>query len=141
MFYLDANNFIHQMDYNFSAGKWNMGYLLGEGYNSTPASSNSCLSAMYYYWSTCPNVIIVAFQDEEGYVQIRNSTPPKGTLTQIGPTLNPVMGTGLALQPFLRNGSLDQINLYSQNLGLNMSLSIWNSTSNGLSIILRQALC
>ena len=100
--------------------------------------ANSSLTAMYNQCSRCANTTIIAFQDENGFVQIGNLTSGGWTLTQLGSTLDPLIGTGLALQPFYLNGSADQINLYHQTSDLNLSLSSWNPPSKnhqGLSTI------
>lgn len=92
---------------------------------------------MYNQCSRCANTTIIAFQDENGFVQIGNLTSGGWTLNQLGSALDPEMGTGLALQPFYINGSEDQINLYHQTSDLNLSLASWNPPSNnhqGLSI-------
>ena len=99
--------------------------------------ANSSLTAMYNQCSHCPNTTIIAFQDENGFVQIGNLTSDGWTFTQLGSALDPEIGTGLALQPFYLNGSEDQINLYHQTSKLNLSLSSWNPPSKnngGLSI-------
>ena len=86
---------------------------------------NSSLAAMYNQCNRCANTTIISFQDNNGFVQIGNLTSDGWSLTQLGPALNPEIGTGLALQPFYRNGSEDQINLYHQKSSLNMSLASW----------------
>lgn len=88
--------------------------------------ANSSLTAMYNQCSRCANTTIIAFQDENGFVQIGNLTSGGWTLTQLGSALDPAIGTGLALQPFYLTGSEDQINLYHQTSDLNLSLSSWN---------------
>ena len=84
---------------------------------------------MYNQCSRCANTTIIAFQDENGLVQIGNLTSGGWTLTQLGSALDPEMGTGLALQPFYLHGSEDQINLYHQTSNLNLSLTSWNPPS------------
>lgn len=104
---------------------------------------NSSLSAMYNWCILCANTTLIAFQDENGFVQIGNLTLDGWTLKQWGQGLKPVLGTGLALHPFYRHDSIDQINLYYQNSNLNMVLSIWNTGSEnqrGLSIIFRPSM-
>ena len=97
---------------------------------------NSSLTAMYNQCSRCANTTIIAFQDENGFVQIGNLTSNGWTLTQLGSALDPEMGTGLALQHHYFSGFEDKINLYHQMSNLNMSLSIWTSDSTaGLSIV------
>ena len=93
---------------------------------------------MYNQCSRCANTTIIAFQDENGFIQIGNLTSGGWTLTQLGSALDPEMGTGLALQPFYLNGSEDIINLYHQTSNLNLSLSAWTPPSQnniGLSIL------
>lgn len=87
--------------------------------------ANSSLAAMYNQCRLCANTTIIAFQDKNGFIQIGNLTSGGWALTQLGPALDPVIGTGLALQPFYLNGSADQINLYHQRSDLNMSLASW----------------
>ena len=79
---------------------------------------------MYHQCSLCPNTTIIAFQNENGFVQIGNLTSRGWALTQLGPANNPAIGTGLALQPFRWNEFPDQVNLYHQSSDLNMSLSV-----------------
>lgn len=85
--------------------------------------ANSSLAAMYNQCRLCANTTIIAFQDKNGFIQIGNLTSGGWALTQLGPALDPGIGTGLALQPFYLNGSADQINLYHQRSDLNMSLA------------------
>jgi hypothetical protein len=120
VFYVDANYVIHDIQYNFSMESWSAGTISSQGYTICP---NSSLSAMYNQCSLCANTKIVAFQDENGFVQVANLTTGGWTLTQVN--LDPLMGTGLALQPFYRLGLEDQINLYHQKADLNMSLASW----------------
>lgn len=124
VFYLDVNNLIHDISYTPSAGKWNLGVLSDQGYTAMPDSS---LAAMYNQCRLCANTTIIAFQDKNGFVQIGNLTSDGWILTQLGSALDPEIGTGLALQPFYRNGSKDQINLYHQKSNLNMSLASWTA--------------
>ena len=56
-------------------------------------------------------------------MQVGNLTASGWTLTPVN--LNPLMGTGLALQPFYLVGMEDQVNLYHQKADLNMSLASW----------------
>ena len=129
------------MSYTALTGKWNLGALSDQGYTAMP---NSSLTAMYNQCKLCANTTIIAFQDENGFVQIGNSTSGGWTLTQLGPALDPEMGTGLALQPFYRNGLEDQINLFHQKSDLNMSLASWKPAfinNGGLSIISHPFFC
>ena len=99
---------------------------------------NSSLAAMYNQCKMCANTTLIAFQDKNGFVQIGNLTSEGWALTQLGPALDPEMGTGLALQPFYRNGLADRINLYYQKSNLSMNLASWRlaSANNGsLSIV------
>ena len=125
MFYLDANNLIHDNSYNSSTGKWDLGALSYQGYTAMP---NSSLTAIYNQCKLCANTTIIAFQDENGFVQIGNLTSGGWTLTQLGPALRPEMGTGLALQPFYRNGLEDQINLFHQQSNLTSFLLLMLET-------------
>ena len=84
---------------------------------------------MYDQCSRCSNNTLIAFQDENGAVQVGNHTLKGWTKSQLGAALDPVVGTGLALQPFHRMGQQDQINLYHQKSGLNLSLASWNPPS------------
>lgn len=101
--------------------------------------ANSSLSAMYNWCELCANTIIIAFQDENGFVKIGNFTSDGWTLKALGQDLNPALGTGLALQPFYRSGLADQINLYYQKSVLNMALASRPGSANpsSLSTILR----
>lgn len=87
--------------------------------------SNSSLSALYDQCRLCANTTLIAFQDENGYVQIGNFTSAGWTLTQLGAALRPIMGTGLALQTFYRKGLRDQINLYHQKSNFKIGLACW----------------
>jgi len=129
VFYVDANYVIHDIKYNFSMESWSAGTISSQGYTTCP---NSSLSAMYNQCSLCANTKIVAFQDENGFVQVANLTTGGWTLTQVN--LDPLIGTGLALQPFYRLGLEDQINLYHQKADLNMSLASWKpaQVNNGI---------
>ena len=66
---------------------------------------NSSLAAMYNQCDLCANTTIIAFQDENGFIQIGNLTSNRWTLGQMGAALDPGMGTGLALQPFYLRGA------------------------------------
>ncbi len=68
----------------------------------------------------------MVYQDTNGFVQFANLTTSGWELTQL--SVNPVANTGLALQPFPRTGTEDQINLYYQMSSLNLSLATWTST-------------
>ena len=85
---------------------------------------------MYSQCSRCANTTIIAFQDENGFVQIGNLTSAGWILTQLGSALDPAMGTGLALQPFYFSGREDQINVYHQKSNLNMTLACWSPAPN-----------
>ena len=126
VFYLDGNNLIHDITYTPATGKWVPGALSGRGYTTMP---NSSLAAMYNQCNLCANTTIIAFQDENGFVQIGNLTSNGWTLRQLGAALDPEMGTGLALQPFYLSGLEDQINLYHQKSDLNISLASWKPAS------------
>lgn len=129
------NNLIHDILYTSATRKWNLGALSDRGYKAMP---NSSLTAMYNQCRFCANTTMIVFQDENGFVQFGNLTSAGWTLTQLGPTLDPELGTGLALQPFYINGSADRINLYHQSSDLNMSLASWipASANNGGSLII-----
>lgn len=122
MFYLDVNNLIHDVSYSPSTSRWASGTLSDQGYT---AMANSSLAALYHQCRLCPNTTTIAFQDTNGFVQIGSPTSRGWALTQLGPALDPAMGTGLALQPFYRNGTADELDLYSQNSSLNLILSKW----------------
>ena len=105
---------------------------------------NSSLTAMYSQCNLCANTTIIAFQDENGLVQIGNLASGGWTLTQLGPALDPDMGAELILQLFYLNRSEDQINLYYKKSDLNMSLASWKPAfeNNGvLSIIPHPIFC
>ncbi|KAL8718190.1 MAG: hypothetical protein Q9225_004652 [Loekoesia sp. 1 TL-2023] len=123
IFFLDDNNTIHDSIYTPSTGRWKSGALSSQGYTTMP---NSSLAAMYHECSLCANTTIITFQAENGAVQIGNLTSNGWTRTQLGAALDPAMGTGLALQPFKLVGREDQINLYHQKSGLNLSLASWH---------------
>jgi hypothetical protein len=122
VFYVDANYLIHDIQYNFVMKSWSAGTISSKGYTTSP---NSSLSAMYNQCGLCANTTIVAFQDVNGFVQVANLTAGGWTLTQVN--LDPLIGTGLALQPFYKSGFEDQINLYHQKADLIMSLASWKS--------------
>ena len=78
---------------------------------------------MYHWCLFCSNTTIIAFQDENGFLQIGNLTFSGWTLNQLGQALEPVMGTGLALH---YSGARDQINLFYQKSSLNLAQASWN---------------
>ncbi len=86
---------------------------------------NTSLAALYNECTLCVNSTIIAYQDENGFVQIGNLTFDGWTLRQLGAALDPAMGTGLALQPFFRIEKTDQINLYHQKSNLSIALASW----------------
>lgn len=134
VFYLDSNNLIHDVSYT-PTGNWSPGAISGQGYT---AMSNSSLAAMYNQCSHCANTTILAFQDENGDVQIGNLTSDGWTLTQLGSALDPKIGTGLALQPFYLSTLENQINLFHQKSNLNLSFASWKPDLNnngGLSML------
>ena len=128
VFYLNDSDIIHDVNYTPSTDNWTSGTLADQGYTAMP---NSSLSAMYNQCELCANTTIIAFQDMNGFVQISNLTSDGWTLVQLGPDLDPEIGTALALQPFYRSGLEDQINLYYQKSNLNMSLASWQPVSQG----------
>lgn len=128
VFYLNNSDVIHDVSYTASTG-WTSGRLADRGYTSMP---NSSISAMYNQCRLCANTTIIAFQDTNGFFQIGNLTSDGWTLEQLGPDLEPEIGTALALQPFYRSGSEDRINLYYQKSNLNMSLAGWHVVSPGI---------
>lgn len=71
MFYLNAKNLIHDISYNSSTGEWSLGALSYQGYTAMP---NSSLTAMYHQCKLGANTTIIAFQNENGFVQIGNLT-------------------------------------------------------------------
>lgn len=99
-----------------------MGDLPSQGYTAMP---NSSLAAMYDQCGDCANTTLVAFQDENGLVQVGNLTSDGWILTQLGSSLDPQMGTGIALHPLYLNNSNYQINIFHQKSYLNMSLACW----------------
>ena len=123
MFYFDVNNLIQGIGWDNFTDEWNVGGISDQRYAAMPNSSSA---AMYNQCKGCANTTIIAFQDKNGFVQIGNLTSGGWTLTQLGTALDPEIGTGLALQPFYRNGSgEDQINLYHQKSDLLMGLASW----------------
>jgi hypothetical protein len=80
---------------------------------------------MYNQCLLCDNGTLIAFQDESGSVQLADFTFGRWSLTELGQEMHPSSGTGLALQPFYRVGEPDQVNLYYQKTGLNLSLASW----------------
>lgn len=86
---------------------------------------NSSLTVMYNQCKLCANTTIIAFQDKNGFIQIGNLTTHGWVLTQLGPDLEPEMGTALALAPFYSKGEMDQLNLYYQKSYLVMNLASW----------------
>ena len=124
------NNLVHDIIYTGSTGDWSAGTVSVNGYTTMP---NSSLSAMYNWCRLCANNTIIAFQDENGFVQIGNHTSRGWNLNQLGPALKPVMGTGLALH---YTGEEYQINLFYQKSFLNLSMACFNPKNpDGLSTI------
>ena len=121
--YLDIDNVVRDLIYTVE-GDWRSGNLSDYGYI---AMSNSSLAVMYNQCELCANTTIIAFQNANGYIQIGNFTLNGWVTTQLGSTLNPYVGTGLALQPFYKNGTADQINLFFQNQQHNLTLVSFNS--------------
>lgn len=76
---------------------------------------------MYNQCTLCANTTLLAFQDENGFVQLGNFTSDGWILTQLSSRLDPAMGTGLALSPYYQKGLKDRINLYHQKSNLMMS--------------------
>lgn len=88
--------------------------------------ANSSLSAMYNWCSYCANTTIIAFQDENGFIQTGNFTSDGWVLKQLGQNLNPKSGTALALLPFyITGGWADRINLYHQKSNLSLAVASW----------------
>ena len=93
---------------------------------------NTSLAAAYSQCSLCANTTTIAFQDENGHVQIGNFTQGAGwAKTQLADSLDPLMGTGLALHPCYTNEGVEQLNLYSQNQAFNWSIALWSPSSLG----------
>ncbi|KAI9697603.1 MAG: hypothetical protein M1836_004553 [Candelina mexicana] len=122
IFYFDVDNHIHDLTYNQSTGTWRPGTLSDYKYNVMP---NSSLAALYNQCNLCANTTVIAFQDENGHVQIGNLTTRGWIFTDLSRALDPVMGTGLALQPFYLSNSAFQINLYHQKSDLRLSLACY----------------
>lgn len=92
--------------------------------------ANTSLAAMYHRCALCSNTTIMVFQDINGFVQFANLTTSGWELTQLN--VDAIANTGLALQPFLRSGVEDRIDLYYQKSSLNLSLAILsNAPGNG----------
>ncbi|KAH6677389.1 hypothetical protein B0J14DRAFT_584150 [Halenospora varia] len=121
VFYTDTNYVIHDVIYNFSTNKWAEGVISGQKYVT---NSNTSFAAMYHQCPLCSNTTVMAYQDINGFIQFTNLTTFGWKLTQLN--VDPVANTGLALQPFLRAGIMDQINLYYQKSSLNLSLAVWS---------------
>ena len=118
MFYLDQDNVVHDLHYSASTGNWAKGTLSEQ---RSVALSNSSLTALYDWCSTCGNTIIVAFQADDGSSRIGNLTADGWIVGSPGLALQPPLpGTGLALYAFFSSGRRDQMNLFyqRQNLGL-----------------------
>ncbi|MCJ1429344.1 hypothetical protein MMC29_007257, partial [Sticta canariensis] len=126
LFYLGVNNLVHDIIYTGSTGDWTSGTLSDQGYTAMP---NSSLSALYHWCPSCPNTTIIAFQDENGFIQIGNLTSRGWTLNQLDQALEPVMGTGLALKPSYVSAGEDVISLHYQKSALNMSTTTWDQKS------------
>lgn len=117
---------IHDTLYRESTGSWDHGKLSDEGYTVFP---NSSITAMYNQCRFCANTTIIAFQDINGFVQVGNLTSSGWSLSQLGNGMQPAVGTGLALQPFYRANTSDQVNLYYQKDGeLNMTLAAYQES-------------
>ncbi|MCJ1470234.1 hypothetical protein MMC07_008879 [Pseudocyphellaria aurata] len=125
IFYLDVNNLIHDISYSASTGIYTSGTLSAQGYTTMP---NSSLSATDDWCSDCANSTMVAFQDEHGFVRIVNYTSGAWILRQSDQSLEPHMGTGLALVDSHPYGypSIHFINLYYQNKALNVAVTQWD---------------
>ncbi|KUJ24686.1 uncharacterized protein LY89DRAFT_713478 [Mollisia scopiformis] len=123
VYYTDNNYLLQDIIYNSTTNEWNSGTISGSNYITHP---NSSLSATYNQCRRCANTTIVAYQDINGFVQVANLTSSGWTLTQL--KFDAYTGTGLALQPFYRAGSQDQINLYHQTSDLNITLGSWDPT-------------
>ncbi|KAE8440490.1 hypothetical protein EG329_007423 [Mollisiaceae sp. DMI_Dod_QoI] len=123
IFYTDTNHVIHDIIYNSSSNQWAEGVISGQKYVT---GSNTSFAAMYHQCLLCSNTTVMVYQDTNGFVQFANLTTSGWELTQL--SVNPVANTGLALQPFPRTGTEDQINLYYQMSSLNLSLATWTST-------------
>ncbi|MCJ1465115.1 hypothetical protein MMC07_003731 [Pseudocyphellaria aurata] len=126
IYYLDVNNLIHDISCTASTANCTSGTLSAQGYTAMP---NSSLSATYDWCSVCANNTIIVFQDEGGSVQIGNFTPDGWTLQQLGQSLEPEMGTGLALVHSHYGSFNHGINLYYQKSALNMALAHWDGNA------------
>lgn len=82
-------------------------------------SSDGSVAVMYYQCAVCTNTTIIAYQDDNGFVQIVNKTSTDWISTQIN--LNPINNTGLALQLFPQAN----VNLYYQESNLSLSSAWW----------------
>jgi hypothetical protein len=101
------------MNYNATSKGFGAGILRDRQYKSM---SNGSLAAMYDECDLCGNTPLVAFQDQNGFVQIGNySANSNGwSLTGLGPENDPLPGTALAMRPNYRAGLRDQIDLHYQ---------------------------
>lgn len=126
MFYVGDGDVLHDTTFTEERGSWERGTLADERYNVMP---NSSIAALYNQCQRCANTTLIAFQDVNGFVQIGNLTSSGWSITQLANDLAPAVGTGLALQPFYRANTSDQINLYYQKAdGLNLTLAAYQET-------------
>lgn len=127
-YYHELDRKIHDLIYKSSTERWAPGILSNQNYTAMP---NSSLTAVYYQCTHCANAIIISYQDQNGFVQIANYTSAGWTLSQLGPDLDPLSGTGLALLQYRDPSLQDHINLFHQKSNLNMSVAWWRPKSSG----------
>ena len=138
--YLDAEDHLCDVNYVYPTETWSPGSLSDRGYT---ALANSSLAILYNQCASCANSTIIAFQDQDGHIQIGNLTSSGWTLTQLGTGMDPIMGTGLALEALrgYHEGWPLQINLHYQKSNLSLCQASWipnnpSSDNGSLMIIL-----
>lgn len=114
MFYIGDQDILHDVNFSEGTGRWEPGTLANEEYKVMP---NSSIAALYNHCRHCFNYTLIAYQDVNGFIQLRNLTS-QGWSDTNGQLVNGVtaFGGGLALQPFFKNDTADQINLYYQKI-------------------------
>lgn len=123
VFYVGDEDVLHDTTFSDETGRWEPGTLADERYTIMP---NSSIAALYNQCQQCSNNTIIAFQDVNGFVQIGNLTREGWSISQLGNNMAPAVGTGLALHPFIRANTSDQINLYYQKAdGFNLTLAAY----------------
>ena len=120
LFYFDENYVIHEANGIPTAVDWTVGSLSALNITAMP---NSSIAAVYNWCSACTNTTVIAFQDQEGAIQIGNKTAGGWKIAPLGADAQPLPGTGIALAVTGDN----RLNLYYQKTTLNMALAVWNA--------------